>query len=141
MRYQQGIVHFRRHHLEMRAGDSSDKVDFERVCDRQLRLFLEICMIGNGVNPDRIILQEGREDEEFPEFRSDTFRYIFVRKSEEVIQQTQIFDSGGIDWVYELEEGIEDVGGVRDIDNIETLGILRSMAGWLRKREHVAEEG
>ena len=125
----------------MRAGDSSDKVDFKRVCDRQFRLFLEICVIGNGVNPDRIILQEGREDEEFPEFRSDTFRYIFVRKSEEVIQQTQIFDSGGIDWVYELEEGIEDVGGVRDIDNIETLGILRSMAGWLRKREHVAEEG
>ena len=140
MFHQQAVVRFCRHHSEFVAGDSIDEIGFERMRDRELRLLIEIRATSDGVNPNRVVFQEGRRHEDRFEFCVNALRHVLVSESEEVIHQLQGIYDGGFDWVDESEEGLEDSCALRDSDDRES-GVALSRLRWLGDREHIMEKG
>jgi len=138
MFHQQAMVGFYRHRPEMGMGDVSDEIDFECVWDRQFRLLVEARAARNGINPDRVIPQEGRRHEDLFELRVNAARHVLFSESEEVIHQLQGSYSWGFDWVDESEEGLEDFCGLYDLDGGGSGG-TRNGLRWLRDREGVLE--
>lgn len=116
---QQAVVCSRRHGLEVLRGYGRDDIDDVCVGNRQLHLFLEVTTRCHCVDPNRIVLQEGRRNEELLQFHGDTICYVFVRELEEVVQQPQVVYNRGSDGINEFEEGFEDVGEFGELDDIE----------------------
>ena len=121
-------------------GDIPDEVDFKCILNRQLCLLVEVCATSNGINPDRVVPQEGRRYEDLFEFRVNAARHVLFSESEEIIHQLQGIYGGGFDRVDESEEGLEGFHGLYDVDDRER-DISGSGLRWLRDREHVVEEG
>ena len=117
--------------------DISDEVDFECECNRQFRFLIEVCTTGEGINPDRVVLQKGRRHEDLFEFCMNTTRHVLFSELEEVVHQLQRSYGRGFDWVDESEEDFEDFCGLCYWDDGESV----ILSGGLREREHVVEEG
>ena len=88
MCYQQAVILFRCHHLQTSERDAPDRIDIKRMWDRQPCLRIEVGATGDGIEPDRVVLQEGRgTSEDSSEFRVNAVRYVFIGESEEVVHQ------------------------------------------------------
>ena len=93
-------------------------------------------MTGDGVDLDRVALQEGGRHENLSESRVNAARHVFGNELEEGVYSLWRIYYGGFKWINESEEGLEDLRGFCDLDYGEvgvTLGGLR----WLRDREHI----
>jgi len=110
------------------------------MSDCQFCYLIEVRATSDGINPDRIALQEGRRWENLFELRVNSARHVLFSESDEVVHQLQGIDVRGFDWVDESEEGFEDSCGLHDLDDGEN-GVTRSGLRWLRDREHVLEDG
>ena len=118
--------------------DILDKVDLECKWDRQLCFCIEVCATGNGINPDRVVLQEGHEG--LLELCVNTVCHVLFSDLEEVIYQLQGSNGGGFDWVDESEEDLEDFCGFCDLDDGDC-DVSCDGLGWLGEGKHVEEEG
>ena len=82
------VVHFRCHHLEIGGRDVPDGVDFERIWDCQLCHRIGVGATGEGINPDRVVPEEGSgRSEDLFESRVNAVRHILVSNSEVVPQK------------------------------------------------------
>ena len=77
MRPQQTIIRLSRHHLEKGAGNVLDEVDSICVGDCQFCLFTKVHATRYGIDPDRIVPQEGGRHDNLSEFRTNAIHHVF----------------------------------------------------------------
>ena len=133
---QQTVVRFSCHHLEVGTRDLLDKIDCKRKWDHQFCLCIKVCTTGEGIDPYRVVLQEGRRHEDLSESPMNTVGHVLFGESEEVVHQLQGGCDRGFNWVDESKEDLEYFCQLRDWDDGER-GISCSR---LREREHIVEE-
>lgn len=122
-------------------GDVLDEIDFECEWNRPSRLRIEVCATGEGINPDRVVPQEGgKQRKDLLKSCVNAVCHILLSESEEIVHQLQRSYSRGPDWVDELEEDFEDGCGIRNMNDRES-GVPCDGLRWLREREHITEEG
>ena len=90
--------------------------------------------------PYRVVLQEGRRQEDLFEFYVNAVRHVLFGESEEVIHQLHGSHDRGFDWVDELKKDLEGFCGLHDLNGGEG-DVSRSGLGWLRESEHIMEDG
>jgi hypothetical protein len=89
------VVRFRCHPLELALWEISDEIDFKRMRDRELCFLLEIRAASDGINRNRIALEEGRGEERLLEFCTNATRCVLCSESKEFFTTNREFTTGG----------------------------------------------